>query len=54
MKKMKDKQVRRIPVVENNELVGIIAQADVAVHCDQPEGVKKTMEGISEPAQPKR
>ncbi len=54
MKKMQDRQIRRIPVVENNELIGIIAQADVAVHCDQPEGVKKTVEGISNPAHPKR
>jgi CBS domain-containing protein len=54
MKKMQDRQLRRIPVVENNELVGIIAQADVAVHCEQPDAVTKTVEGISEPAHPKR
>jgi CBS domain-containing protein len=37
-------QVRRVPVVENGRLVGILAQADIAEH----EGAKKTGELVSE------
>ena len=43
-------QVRRLPVVENGGLVGIVAQADVALK----EGEKKTgelVEAISEPSE---
>jgi CBS domain-containing protein len=43
-------QVRRLPVVENGELVGIVAQADVALK----EGEKKTgelVEAISAPSE---
>ncbi|MBI4409621.1 MAG: CBS domain-containing protein [Gemmatimonadetes bacterium] len=50
-------QVRRIPVVESdNKLVGIIAQADLAVHegPQHPKKVEKVLEKISEPAQPER
>jgi CBS domain-containing protein len=47
MRKMQERQVRRIPVVEGEKLVGIIAQADVATHIDEPSAVKRTVEGIS-------
>jgi CBS domain-containing protein len=33
---MKEHQVRRLPVIENNRLVGIVAQADVARVLDKP------------------
>jgi CBS domain-containing protein len=56
MSRMMEAQVRRIPVVENDRVVGIIAQADLAV--DTPESsareVKRTVERISEPAKPER
>jgi predicted transcriptional regulator len=56
MSRMKEGQVRRIPVVENDRVVGIIAQADLAV--DTPDSsateVKRTVERISEPARPER
>jgi CBS domain-containing protein len=46
-------QVRRLPVVENGRLVGIVAQADIALS----ENEKKTgelVEAISEPSQAER
>jgi CBS-domain-containing membrane protein len=46
-------QVRRLPVVENGRLVGIIAQADIALR----ENEKKTgelVEAISEPSEGER
>jgi CBS domain-containing protein len=46
-------QVRRLPVVENGRLVGIVAQADVALR----EGEKRTgelVEAISEPSEGER
>jgi CBS domain-containing protein len=43
-------QVRRIPVVdENNSIVGIIAQADVATRTEEPEQVAEVVEEISQP-----
>jgi CBS domain-containing protein len=46
-------QVRRLPVVENGKLVGIVAQADVAL----TESEKRTgelVEAISEPSEEER
>ena len=46
-------QVRRLPVVENGRLVGIVAQADIALR----ENEKKTgelVEAISEPSEEER
>lgn len=57
MEAMRRDQVRRIPVVEDGDrLVGIIAQADLAVEegPQQPKEVAKTLERISEPAEPER
>ena len=46
---MTEHQLRRIPVVDNdNRIVGIIAQADVATRADQPE---KTAEKVKEISQ---
>ena len=45
---MKREQVRRVPVVQGERLVGIIAQADVANELN-PESVGKVVERISEP-----
>jgi CBS domain-containing protein len=48
---MAERQVRRVPVVENEQIVGIIAQADVARELGSraPEKVERTIERISEP-----
>jgi CBS domain-containing protein len=56
MARMKEGQVRRIPVVENDRVIGMIAQADLAVRLpdSQAEEVERTVERISEPARPER
>lgn len=42
-------QLRRIPVVDNdNKIVGIIAQADVATRVDQPEKTAEMVKEISQ------
>jgi CBS domain-containing protein len=45
-------QVRRLPVVENGRLVGIVAQADVALRENEKTG--KLVEAISEPSERER
>jgi len=46
---MADHQLRRIPVVNNdNKIVGIIAQADVATRVDQPEKTADMVKEISQ------
>ena len=42
-------QVRRLPVVENNRLVGIVAQADVAL-AENEQKTGQLVEAISDPA----
>jgi CBS domain-containing protein len=46
-------QVRRLPVVEGNRLVGILAQADVA-HEEDREKVGEMVEAISDPSEAER
>ena len=51
MERMKSEQVRRIPVVDdNNCLVGIIAQADLALEGGNDRAVGDVVEKISEPS----
>ena len=46
---MAEHQLRRIPVVDNdNRVVGIIAQADVATRADQPEKTAEMVKEISQ------
>lgn len=46
---MSQQQLRRIPVVDENDmLVGIIAQADVATRMDQPSTTGEVVKEISE------
>ena len=46
---MAEHQLRRIPVVDNdNRIVGIIAQADVATRADQPEKTAEVVKEISQ------
>jgi signal-transduction protein with cAMP-binding, CBS, and nucleotidyltransferase domain len=45
---MGDKQVRRIPVIDNNgSLAGIIAMADVALETEDEREIAETLEEIS-------
>ena len=47
---MAEYQLRRIPVVDNdNKILGIIAQADVATRVDQPEKTAEMVKEISQP-----
>ncbi len=48
MELMGREQVRRIPIVERGELVGIIAQADIVREADDKRA-ERTVEKISEP-----
>ncbi|HEX3231610.1 MAG TPA: CBS domain-containing protein [Pyrinomonadaceae bacterium] len=49
LKLMEENQVRRIPVVgSNDQLLGIIAQADVATRLGQPNATGRVVEQISE------
>ena len=46
---MAEHQLRRLPVVDNdNQVVGIIAQADVATRVDQPEKTAEMVKEISQ------
>ena len=48
-KVMSDRQVRRVPVVDQNgQLVGIVAQADIATESEDTRKVARTVEEISE------
>lgn len=48
---MERRQIRRIPVVdESGQLVGIIAQADVATRSDEPAKTAELVEEVSQPA----
>jgi CBS domain-containing protein len=47
---MSENKVRRVPVVdENGGLVGIVAQADIAIKAEDDRKVEKTVEQISRP-----
>lgn len=54
MRSMREHQVRRVPVVEDGRLVGIIAQADLALDTSDDSAVGRTVESISEPAHSRR
>ena len=46
---MSDNQLRRIPIVDaDNQILGIIAQADVATRVDQPEKTAEMVKEISQ------
>jgi CBS domain-containing protein len=45
-------QIRRVPVTDGGRLVGVIAQADVAVKENRPREVGEVVERISKPARP--
>ena len=51
---MRDNKVRRVPVVdENQRVIGIVAQADLALDTSRDREVGKTVEKISEPERPR-
>jgi CBS domain-containing protein len=55
MEAMKDRQVRRMPIVDSaGRLTGIIAQADVATRVHKDEKTGDLVEAISEPGMSRR
>lgn len=46
---MADNQIRRLLIVEDDKLVGIVAQADLAIDLEEDEMLAETLEKISEP-----
>lgn len=49
-KMMANEQIRRLPVVENGELVGIVAIGDLAVRHDLEDEAGEALSRISEPS----
>lgn len=49
---MSEHQVRRLPVVEQNRLVGIVSLGDLATHGRYDVEVSRTLGKVSEPSQP--
>lgn len=49
---MANSQIRRVPVIENNTLVGIVALGDVATDCKYDTEVADTLIDISKPLKP--
>jgi hypothetical protein len=50
---MKSHQLRRIPVIaEDNHIVGIVSQGDLALRIDDPEATSEVVEDISKPSSP--
>jgi CBS domain-containing protein len=45
---MSERQIRRLPVVENDRLVGIVSLGDLAVKSGHDDRVGETLESISE------
>jgi CBS domain-containing protein len=48
-KLMSDKQVRRLPIVENDALVGIVSLGDIAIEPNLENNAQDALKNISEP-----
>ena len=51
---MAHEQVRRLPVVENNRLVGIVALGDLATEAKYDVELAKTLGEVSQPSKPEQ
>jgi CBS domain-containing protein len=48
-------QIRRLPILDHErQLVGIVSLGDISVRSDDKHAAAEALEGISEPAEPKR
>ncbi|MEQ8198130.1 MAG: CBS domain-containing protein [Clostridiaceae bacterium] len=50
-KMMSEKQIRRLPIVENNNLVGIVSLGDISVEPSLQDNAEEALKNISEPCQ---
>lgn len=46
---MSDRQIRRLPIVENNSLIGIVALGDISLEPDCQSSAQQALKNISEP-----
>lgn len=46
---MSEKQIRRLPIVENNHLVGMVALGDISTTPSQQNTAEETLKSISQP-----
>lgn len=46
---MSDRQIRRLPIVENNSLIGIVALGDISLEPSYQGSAEDALKGISEP-----
>jgi CBS domain-containing protein len=49
---MSQNQIRRLPIVENNQLRGIVALGDIATNNAYDQQAEQALSNISEPSQP--
>ncbi|MBC2399437.1 CBS domain-containing protein [Clostridium tetanomorphum] len=49
---MSERQIRRLPVVENNNLVGVVSLGDISVEPNLYNSAGKALTNISEPSTP--
>jgi CBS domain-containing protein len=49
---MSERQIRRLPIVENNNLVGVVALGDIAVDPKLNQEAEQALSSISEPSSP--
>jgi CBS domain-containing protein len=47
---MSEKQVRRLPIMENNSIVGIVALGDISTESNQQESAGSALNSISQPS----
>lgn len=51
---MADHQIRRLPIVEGDQIVGIVALGDIAVKDKTYDNADVALDEVSEPAEPER
>jgi CBS domain-containing protein len=49
---MSERQIRRLPIVDNGNLVGMVALGDIAVEPNLSDNAEEALKNISEPASP--
>ena len=47
---MSEQQIRRLPIIQNNNLVGIVSLGDISVEPTLQDNAEETLKNISEPA----